>query len=140
LCSLTGRANLPCKVSVVRRFAWDYVAAAIDRARPRFEEFIARHLECPEAVPLVFTEPLASICEIRSLKIAPRFRADFPEVDVAVAMQVVITARTRRRGVDLGGRTFLLDVALDAVGTTQGLGYDVVPQRARLTAWVGRLT
>jgi hypothetical protein len=30
---------------------------------------------------------------------------------------------------------FLLDVALVAIGTVQGDGYDLVPERARLTAW-----
>jgi hypothetical protein len=34
-------------------------------------------------------------------------------------------------------RPFLLDVALDAVGTVAGRGYDLVPQRARLVAWWG---
>jgi hypothetical protein len=32
----------------------------------------------------------------------------------------------------------LIDVQVDAVGTAQGLGYDVVPQRARLVAWWGQ--
>ena len=64
------------------------IAAAIDRAKPDLEQFVARHLECPEAVPLIFVARLATIREIRSLKITPRYHADFPEVDVAVAMQV----------------------------------------------------
>ncbi|HEV2357608.1 MAG TPA: hypothetical protein VGZ23_08365 [bacterium] len=50
-------------------------------------------------------------------------------------MQVAITARTRRRDVDLGIRTFLIDVQMDAIDTVAGHGYNVVPQRARLVAW-----
>jgi hypothetical protein len=58
-------------------------------------------------------------------------------VDVAVAMQVSVMARTRRDGGGQGVRPFLLDVALDAVGTVASRGYVVVPQRARLVAWWG---
>jgi hypothetical protein len=58
-------------------------------------------------------------------------------VDVAVAMQVSMMARTRRDGAGQGIRPFLLDVALDAVGTVHGLEYDLVPQRARVVAWWG---
>ena len=121
----------------MRRIVRDYIRAAIDRARPQLDHFIAGHLECPESVPLIFTDRLVSIREIGELKITPRYQADFPEVDVAVAMQVSTMARTRRDGVGQGTRPFLLDVALDAVGTVAGRGYDVVPQRARLVAWWG---
>ncbi len=61
------------------------------------------------------------------MKITPRYRADFPEVDVAVAMQVSVTARTRRDAAARGIRPFLIDVALDAVGIVAGHGYDVGP-------------
>ena len=121
----------------MRRVVRDYVAAAIDRARPHLERFIAGYLECPESVPLIFADRLASIREIRVVKITPRYRADFPEVDVAIAMQVSVVARTRRDYAGQGIRPFLLDVALDAIGTVRGLGYDVVPQRARVVAWWG---
>lgn len=53
----------------------------------------------------------------------------------AQPVQIAITARTRRRDVDLGIRTFLIDVQMDAIDTVAGHGYDVVPQRARLVAW-----
>jgi hypothetical protein len=121
----------------MRRIVRDYIAAALDRTRPELEQFIAAHLQCPEAVPLVFSDPATSIREIRSMRIMPRLRADFPEVDVLAEMQVSLIARTQRRGVDLGTRTFLLNVVLDAVGTVQADGYDLVPQHARLTAWWG---
>jgi hypothetical protein len=58
-------------------------------------------------------------------------------VDVAVVMQVFTVARTRRDGAGQGIRPFLLDVALDAVGTVCSDGYDVVPQCARLIGWWG---
>jgi hypothetical protein len=58
-------------------------------------------------------------------------------VDVEVAMQVFTVARTRRDAAGQGMRPFLLDVALVAIGTVAGHGYDVVPQRTRLTAWWG---
>ena len=67
----------------------------------------------------------------------PRYRADFPEVDVAVVMRVSVKARTRRDRAGQGIRPFLIDVALGAIGTVRGAGYDVVPQRARLTSWWG---
>ncbi len=113
----------------------DYVTAAIERTRPDLERFIAGHLECPEAVLLTFTDPVVSIREICEIRIMPRYRADYPPVDVVVALSVSLTARTRRRGVDVGTQTFALDVALRALGTPQGSGYDVTPQDARLTAW-----
>lgn len=115
----------------------EYIAAAIDRGRPDLERYIAGHLQCPQAVPLAFTDPVASIREIRGVKIAPRFRADFPPVDVVVTMRVSLTARTRQRGVDLGTTRIAVDVELDAIGTTAGQGYDLKPQRARLLAWWG---
>lgn len=65
-----------------------------------------------------------------------RAEADKP-VDVVAALRVSLIARTRRRGVDVGMRTFALDVELHALATVAGAGYDVVPQRARLTAWWG---
>jgi hypothetical protein len=52
-------------------------------------------------------------------------------------MQVSVMARTRRDGAGQGIRPFLLDVLLDAIGTVQGVGYAVAPQRARLVAWWG---
>ena len=80
---------------------------------------------------------LASIREIRVVKITPRYHADFNEVDLEAALQVSVMARTRRDGAGHRVRPFLLDVALVAVGTAKGDGYDVVPQRARLVAWWG---
>ncbi|HEV2359752.1 MAG TPA: hypothetical protein VGZ23_19355 [bacterium] len=44
----------------VRRIVRDYIVAVIDRAKPQLEQFIAGHLECPEAVPLIFADPLVS--------------------------------------------------------------------------------
>jgi hypothetical protein len=132
-----GRPRGGRKAFFVRRIVRNYIATAVDRRKPELERFIAGHLECPESVPLIFADRLAAIREIRGLKIRPRYRADFPEVDVAVAMQVSTMARTRRDGAGQGLRPFLLDVALDAVGTVRGGGYDVVPQRARLVAWWG---
>jgi hypothetical protein len=66
----------------MRRIVRDYIAAAINRAKPQLEQFVAVHLECPEAIPLIFGDRLASIREVRVVKITPRYRADFPEVDV----------------------------------------------------------
>lgn len=121
----------------MRRIVRDYIAAAIDRARPDFERYIVSHLQCPASVPLVFTDSVASIREIRNLKVTPRFPGDYPAVDVVVALRVSLTARTRRRGVDVGTKTFALDVELRALGTVAGGGYDLAPKRARLTAWWG---
>ncbi len=122
----------------MRRVVRDYIAAAIDREKSKIEQFIGGHLECPESIPLIFADRLASIREIRGVKITPRYRADFPEVDVAVAIQVSMMARTQRDLVGQMIRPFLIDVALDVVGTVAGHGYDLVPDRARLVVWWGR--
>src|SRR5579864_1842353 len=120
---LFGRKATRCAQGViVRRIVRDCIAAAIDRTKPQFEQFIAGYLECPDAVPLAFSDPLVSIREIRRLKVTPRFRTDYPEVDVVVSMHVSVTARTRRRDADLGTRTFLLDVQVDAAGSVAGRG------------------
>jgi hypothetical protein len=136
-CSFGRQPRGGMQKRTLRRVVRDYIAAAIDRARPRFEQFIAGHLECPESVPLILADRLATIREIRGVKITPRYRADFPEVNVAVPMQVSVMVRTRRDYAGQGTRPFLLDVTLDAVGTVAGHGYNVVPQRARLVAWWG---
>lgn len=80
---------------------------------------------------------MVSIREVRSLKIVPRFRSDFPEVDIIVAIAASITAPTLQRGVDLGTRTTAVDVEVEAIGSVVGLGYDLLPHRARPTAWWG---
>lgn len=45
----------------MRRIVCDFVGAAIDRKKPELEQFIVGHLECPESVPLIFTDPNAVI-------------------------------------------------------------------------------
>jgi len=62
----------------MRRIVRDYIAAAIDRVRPQLERFMAGHLEVREPFPLVFDDAVASISEVRSIKITPRFPADYP--------------------------------------------------------------
>ena len=73
----------------MRRVVRDQIAAANRRSRPQLERFMAGHLECPATVPLAFTRPVASIQEIRELRVTPRFRADYPPVDVVVEMRVL---------------------------------------------------
>jgi hypothetical protein len=119
----------------VRRIVRDYVAAALDRLKPQLERYIAAHLECPEG--LVFTDPVVSIQEVRGVKIVPRFRADFPPLDVTIAMRVSITARTQHRGIDKGVRTTPVDVLLQVLATVQGDGYGLGPRRAKVAAWWG---
>jgi DNA-binding transcriptional LysR family regulator len=121
----------------VRRIVHDYVLAALDRQKPQLEHHIADRLVYPESSHRVLTDPAASIREIRRLKIAPRFRADYPPVDVTVVMRVAMTAHTRDRGADIGIRTTAVDVELRAVGTAQGMGYNLEPQTARLVACWG---
>jgi hypothetical protein len=94
----------------MRRLVRDYIAAASNRARPKLERFIAANLECPETIPRAFIDPFASITEIRSIKMAARFPADYCAVDVVVAVRAAIKARTRHRGVDRGIRTVTVDV------------------------------
>lgn len=120
----------------MRRIVRDYVAAAVDRARPELERHIARHLVCSEPFPFTLAERLASIHETRRLKITPRFRADFPPVDVVAVVRVSVTAGMRQRGADVGTRTFALDVALHALGTPRPVG-TTSPRKPRLTAWWG---
>ena len=59
------------------RISW---SAPSLRVLAMMDTCIAGHLECPESVPLIFADRLASIQEIRSVKITPRHRADYPEV------------------------------------------------------------
>lgn len=56
-CSYGRKATRRAKAILVRRIVRDYVAAAIDRASPNLEQFVAGHLKCQDAVPLVFTDP-----------------------------------------------------------------------------------
>jgi DNA-binding transcriptional LysR family regulator len=94
----------------VRRVVYDYVLATLDRLKLQLERYVAEHLVYPESSHRVLTDPAASIREIRRLKIAPRFPADYPPVDVTVVMRVVMTAHTRDRGADIGIRTTAVDV------------------------------
>jgi hypothetical protein len=121
----------------MRRVVHDYIAASVSRAKPDLERYIAQHLHYPEPFPFALTDPSASILELRGVKITPRFRADYPPVDISLAIHVSMTARTRKADADLGMRTFAIDVELDALGTVQGYGYDVTPRQARMTAWWG---
>jgi len=61
----------------MRRVVYDFIAATIARTEPQLEQFIAGHLEHPTAVPLVFTDPAASIREICDVKVKPRFSGDY---------------------------------------------------------------
>jgi hypothetical protein len=121
----------------VRRVVYDYVLATLDRLKLQLERYVAEHLVYPESSHRVLTDPAASIREIRRLKIAPRFPADYPPVDVTVVMRVVMTAHTRDRGADIGIRTTAVDVELRAVGMVEGAGYHLEPHAARLVAWWG---
>jgi hypothetical protein len=121
----------------VRRIVHEYVVASVNRAKPTLESYIAEHLQYPEPFPFRLSAPAASILEIRQLKIMPRLRADYPPVDITLAIRVSMTARTQKHGLDLGLRTFSIDVELDAVGMVQGHGYDVAPRHARMAAWWG---
>lgn len=57
------------------------------------------------------------------MKITLRYRTVYPEADVEAAMQGSVMARTRRDYAGQGMRSFLLDVALDAIGTVRGREY-----------------
>jgi hypothetical protein len=121
----------------MRHAVRDYVAASIDHAKPQLERYIADHLQCLEPFPFVFCEPATSIREIHRVKVTPRFRADYPPLDITVTMRVAVTTKMRDRKGGIGIRTLAIDVELDALATVQGSGYDVEPQRARLVAWWG---
>lgn len=121
----------------MRRVVHEYIVTSVNRAKPVLERYIAEHLYYPEPFPFSLSAPAASILEIRRLKITPRVRADYPPVDVTLVIRVSMSARAQKHGVDLGTRTFSIDVELDAVGTVQGHGYDVIPRHARMAAWWG---
>ena len=89
----------------MRRVVRDYIAAGLDRQKPQLERYVAEHLRCPQACPLVFTEPAVTIREVRRVKIAPRFRTDYPPVDVTVMMCVSI----HRRDAEPRGRSWNAD-------------------------------
>lgn len=67
--------------------------------------------------PFALAERTVAIHEIQHVKVSPRLRADYPVVDVTVALRVSITARMRHRGSDLGVRTVAVDVRVGATGT-----------------------
>jgi len=124
----------------MRRIVRDYIASALDRQRGELDRFIAEHILYPDAFPLVLAGPVVADSEIAHLKIVPRYRADFPEIEVTALLRAAVTADSRRRegapGVHtvavpeaiLRRRTLVIDVELDALGTAQGYGYDVEPQ------------
>jgi hypothetical protein len=74
--SFDRRAARRAQGSLTRRVVRDHVDT-INRKRPELERYIARHVHYPEPVLFTFAEPLASIREIRTVKITRRFRADF---------------------------------------------------------------
>ena len=104
---------------------------------PELERYIAEHLRYGAAFRFTLTDTSASIREIRSVKITPRFRIDFPPVDVTILMSVSLSATMRRDEVEMGRQTFTIDVKLQALGTVQGDRYEVAPEQAELTAWWG---
>jgi hypothetical protein len=58
-------------------------------------------------------------------------------VDIVIAIAASITARTSKRGIDQGTCATSVGVHVDAVGTAAARGYELVPRRARPTAWWG---
>lgn len=119
----------------MRRIVRDFIHTAIARTKPALEEYIGQHLRYPEPFPFTLTDTVAALQELRGVHVTPRYAGDYPPVDVTITMHVLLTAKTRRRDVDLGLRTFTADVELRALGAVQGNGYTVVPEGARLTAW-----
>jgi hypothetical protein len=120
----------------VRGIVRDYIAPAI-RKRPELEQIHCRASGVPGERPADLRRPAGLDTRDQGRKDHAPVPGRLPEVDVAIAMQVSTMARTRRDRAGQEMRPFLLDVALDAVGTVRGAGYDVVPQGARLVAWWG---
>ena len=121
----------------MRRIVRDFIHTAIVRAQPAIEQYVGQHIRYPEPFPFTLADTVAALQELRDVHVTPRWSGDYPPVDVTIAARVMLTAKTRQRGADLGLHTFTADVEVRAFGAVQGTGYTLVPEEARLTAWWG---
>jgi hypothetical protein len=120
----------------VRRIVRDRVAASIEREKARLEEYVAQRLQYLDGFPYALNDPVISIREVRSLKLKPLARADYPPLDIEVILFGSLAAGVRNNPKDLGPSVFGIDVQLNARGTVRGDGtYSIAPQSATLKAW-----
>jgi hypothetical protein len=66
-----GEARSRPKAYAMRRFVKDRVAAALERTRPSFEDYVSRYLEYPLGFPYKFAPAAVLVREFRLLKVAP---------------------------------------------------------------------
>lgn len=112
------------------------MSASIELAKQSLEEWIAECLEYPAGFPYVLNGPVVSIREMRSLRITPAARADYPPVDVDATMRGLLAAYVRNLPGETGPRRLDVDLRLLAKGTVRGDGsYDIAPHSATLKAW-----
>ena len=120
----------------MRRMVRDRVTESIEQTKPQMEDFIIQRLLYTEAFPYVLSEVVASIREIRKLRVTPLFKSDYPPVEIVVLLRASLIGSASRHNNDFGSRTFDVDVELDARGTVRGNGtYDILLLGARLKAW-----
>lgn len=112
------------------------MSASIELAKGSLEAWISACLEYPAPFPYVLNGPVVSIREMRTLRITPTMRAQYPPVDIEATMRGSLVANVRTLPGQAGPRRLDVDVQLLAKGTVRGDGsYDVAPRSATLKAW-----
>jgi hypothetical protein len=120
----------------MRRFVKDRVAAALERTRPSFEDYVSRYLEYPLGFPYKFAPAALSIREFRKIKLAPLAKADLPPVQVEVLLKAWLANRSVRIRGDWDPGVLDANVLLATHGTVAPDGhYNVEPRSATLKAW-----
>ncbi len=120
----------------MRRFVKDRVAAALERARPSLEEFIARHVQYPLGFPSHFDGAAVLIREFRKIKVATLAKADLPPVRIEVLLKTWLANRVVQIGGEWDPGLLDADVQVTAYGIVLPDGrYEVEPHSATLKAW-----
>jgi hypothetical protein len=120
----------------MRRIVRERVSASMELAKRSLEAWIAERLEYPVGFPYALSGPVVSIREMRTLRITPAMRADYPPVEIEATMRASLVADVRNVPGLAGPRRLDVDCQLLAKGTVRGDGrYDIAPHSARLTAW-----
>ena len=101
---------------------------ALGRAKPELDEYITEHLKYPEAFPYRLALAAVLIREIRTLKVAPLAKADYPPVQIQVRLKAWLSNRAVKIRGDWDPGILDVDVQLTAHGTVAPDGsYNVAP-------------
>ena len=130
------RLRRTSKRAPMRRFVRDRVAAALERAKLEIEEYVAEHLQYPEAFPFPVADAAVWIREVARFRIAAIAGADYPPVTVEVLLRAWLTNRVSGLWDGWTPGVLDIDVELVANGTVMPDGtYNVEPRSVVLKAW-----